>query len=179
MTNNKATQLHIYSDYSKIRIEPYILAIFLLLSLGGYLMVGFDNSTTWIIKIALGVYLFVITLVVFSFGWVELMIITTKNKPPIAIFDEQGIWTKRYGRVHWKGVEAVKIYQVPGGPSVLQVLAILVKDPQQLYKQSSLYGKISLWCDLKGGYYHIPLRNINIDNQEAVDFANRHMTKKF
>lgn len=113
-------------------------------------------------------------IIIFSVGYITAFTFL-RNKKPLAILSDKGMWINHYNFIPWHEIEDVGAYTILGTP--LEVIGVRVKNSTQLYKQASLAGKAGFfWATAFGCRYHITLANGAVSDEQIIRYAKRYLT---
>ncbi len=107
-----------------------------------------------------------------------LMILGTFSFPKkgeaMAILNQDGIWTARFGLIPWKEIDEFGPYSVSRTPLV--AIGIRVKNNKKISKQSTIAGKLDFFWAKWMGYPPIKITGIALSNDEVIGFAKQFLS---
>lgn len=120
-------------------------------------------------NIKFAIYWFLVSLITLILAALLYFIYLSRGQKIAARLDRDGIWVHHYGFIPWDEItEFEPYYQTP-----IVGIGIRVKDPEKLSKQSAFGGKSGVFWSKKFGYPHVILSNLEIANEEIIDFKNQ------
>ena len=95
-----------------------------------------------------------------------------KKGEAMAILNQDGIWTARFGLVSWKAINEFGPYSYKGGA---EMIGIRVKNNKKISKQSTIAGKLDFFWAKWMGYPPIKITGIALSNDEVISFAKQFL----
>ncbi len=96
-----------------------------------------------------------------------------KKGEAMAILNQDGIWTARFGLIPWKEIDEFGLYKIPTTP--METIGIRVKNNKKISKQSSIAGKLDFFWAKLMGYPPIKITGIALENDEVISFAKQFL----
>ena len=97
-----------------------------------------------------------------------------KKGEAMAILNQDGIWTARFGLIPWREIDEFGPYSVPRTP--LEAIGIRVKNNKKISKQSTIAGKLDFFWAKWMGYPPIKITGIALSNDEVISFAKQFLS---
>ncbi len=148
----------------------FVSALLYLLDMSFKLCNKFGHYITFFIQSIL-----MINIILFALGFIY-GFFQNKSPDPAARLNKDGIWIKHFGLVSWPEIDEFKEYIYPGVP--ISGIAIRVKNLNRIFFQASIIGKLGVFWSKVFGYPPIIIANIEIENQQIMEFAQRFLIQE-